>query len=318
MHETPRPLYIQLAAELAEAISRGEWRPGERLPTVRVMAAERGLDVNTVNRAYQLLARRGLVEAHARRGTLVCARMPDEHHPVALPDDITLRIAGSHDFALDLLARGLRERGLQIELTLNGSAAGLQALAGAQAHLAGVHLRDDDGRGYNHDAAMRALPGQPLLLLTLAERSQGLLVRRGNPLGLRGVGDLARHGVRLANRQRGSGTRILLDRLLLENGLDGQALPGYERELGTHLAVAAAVAGGSADVGLGVAAAAGALGLDFVPLLRERYDLVLPEAAHEAAWFGPLIEGLAAPAFRRAIEALGGYDATYTAWMRTL
>jgi putative molybdopterin biosynthesis protein len=307
----------QLASKLADAIRRGELLPGQRLPAMRDLAAERGLDVGTVNRAYQTLAQLGLVESHSRRGTVVREPSPPARFT---PDGAAYAIACvcSHDFGLDLLARHLRDAGVSLSLRPDGSSAGLRELAAGHADLAGSHLLDDDGDGYNHDAAARILPGRRLALVTLVEREQGLIVRAGNPLGLRAITDLTRPGVRLANRQPGSGTRVLLDRLLAAEGLPGAAIAGYERELPTHLAVAAAVAGKSADVGLGVAAAAQALGLTFIPLARERYDIVLLEQHQNAPWFGPLIETLAAPRFQSALGALAGYDTTHTAWIRSV
>jgi putative molybdopterin biosynthesis protein len=312
--KTGANIYRQLADELAQAIRAGRWRPGARLPTVRALAEERGLDPNTVNRAYQLLAAEGLVEARGRQGTLV--RTLGAPISADAEQGASIRCVGSHDFALGLLARHLRPLALRLELASVGSAAGLRALAAGQAQLAGSHLLDDDGAGYNRDAVARLLPGRALRLITLLEREQGLLVARGNPLGLRSVADLAQPEVRLVNRQPGSGTRALLDRLLADAGIPAGAIAGYGRKVSTHLEVAAAVAGGSADVGLGVAAAARALDLGFIPLTRERYELVMPTESLAAPWFGPLIETLAAPAFHAEVAALGGYDLTYTAWMR--
>lgn len=305
-----------LADELAAAIRRGELQPGQRLPTIRKLAAERRLDVTTVNRAYQELARLGLIESRSRRGTVVRSATPP---PRLTPDGAAYAVTCvcSHDFGIDLLGRQLRSLGVSLSLHPDGSMAGLRGLAAGHADLAGSHLLDDDGNDYNNDAVARLLPGRRLLLITFVEREQGLIVRSGNPLGLRSIADVARTGARLANRQPGSGTRTLLERLLAAERLPGAAIVGYERELPTHLAVAAAVAGKSADVGLGVAAAAQALGLTFVPLSRERYDLVLPEEHQDAAWFGPLIETLAAPGFQSAIRALAGYDTARTAWMRS-
>jgi molybdate-binding protein len=307
-------IYRQLANELARAIRAGRWRPGERLPTVRALASERQLDPSTVNRAYQQLAAEGLVESRGRKGTLVRAQAaPDA---LAAVPGIPLRCAGSHDFALGLLARHLRPYDLWIELSPTGSSAGLRALAAGQAQIAASHLLDDDGVGYNRDALDRLIPGRALRLITLFEREQGLLVARGNPLGLRCIADLAQPGVRLVNRQPGSGTRVLFERLLSEADLPGTAISGYAREVTTHLEVAAAVAGGSADVGLGIAAAARALDLGFITLVRERYELVLPAESLAAPWFGPLIETIASPAFRGEVEALGGYDLAYSGWLR--
>jgi molybdate-binding protein len=308
------PIFQQIADELAGAIRRGELVAGSRLPTVRALAQARGVDVNTVNRAYQLLARHGLVESHARRGTRVCA---GDVTLTASPDTSTyVRCVGSHDFCLDLLARQLRPAGIQLSVAPVGSLAGLQALAGGQAALAGSHLLDDDGADYNHDAVARLLPKRSARLLTLAEREQGLIVPRGNPRRISSVADLAQPGLRLVNRQAGSGTRLLLDRLLRQAGISPNDLVGHDRVVDTHLALAAAVAAGSADAGLGVCAAARALDLDFVPLVLERFDLVLLAESLELPWFGPLIETLAAPRFRTAAEALGGYDGTHTGWMR--
>lgn len=229
---------------------------------------------------------------------------------------MTVRCVGSHDFCLDVLARHLRPVGVRLDVRPAGSTAGLLALAGGEADLAGTHLLDDDGSSYNQAAVRRLLPGRDLRLLTLVERQQGLIVPRNNPQGLRTVEDLARPGLRLVNRQAGSGTRRLLDALLTRAGIRPASLTGYDREVDTHLAAAAAVAGGSTDVALGVAAAARALDLGFVPLTSERYDLVLLAESLQAPWFGPLIEALAAPAFRAEVEALGGYDAAQSAWIR--
>jgi molybdate-binding protein/DNA-binding transcriptional regulator YhcF (GntR family) len=306
------PLYQQLAEELAAAIQRGAYPPGGLLPAQRALAAERGLDVNTVNRAYRLLAQRGLVESHARRGTRVRARPSP---PAVIASAATaIRCEGSHDFCLDVLARQLRQRGVTLALVPTGSSAGLQALAAGRADLAATHLLDDDGVGYNRDAVARTLPGWDIRLLTLVERQQGLIVPRGNPQRLGSVADIA--GLRIVNRQAGSGTRLLLERLLQQAGIDLASLPGHERVVETHLAAAAAVAAGSADLALGLHAAARALDLDFVPLVLERFELAIPAAQLNAPWFGPLLEALAAPQFRSEVEMLGGYDAARSAWIR--
>ena len=310
------PLYQQLADELAMMIRRGVLAPGSRLPTVRAFAADRGLDINTVNRAYQRLAQLGLVESHARRGTRVCAG------PVALAsatDGTThLQCVGSHDFCLDILARHLRPTGIQLSTTVVGSTGGLYALAAGRAALAGCHVLNNDGVGYNHDAVARVLTRHSTRLITLIERAQGLIVPRGNPRRLHTIADLAQPGIRLINRQPGSGTRLLFERLLGQAQIAPTELVGYDRTVDTHLAVAAAVAAGSADAGLGIAAAAHVLDLDFVPLTHERYDLVVLVESLTQPWFGPLIETLAAPGFRTAAEALGGYDGTQTAWIQPI
>jgi putative molybdopterin biosynthesis protein len=310
------PIYRRLADELAARIAAGELAPGAALPTVRALADERGVDRNTVARAYALLAARGLVTAHGRHGTRVRVPVAPALAPPAPAAATGLRCAGSHDFCLDVLARHLRAAGVSMEFHLTGSSEGLRALAEGRAELAGAHLLDDDGADYNCGAVRSALPGRDVRLVTLVEREQGLIVPRGNPRGLRAAEDLAQPGLRIVNRQPGSGTRRLLDALLARAGVRPADLAGYGREVETHLAAAAAVAAGSADVALGVAAAARALDLDFAPLASERFDLVLLAESLAAPWFGPLIEALAAPAFRAEVEALGGYSAAHSAWIR--
>lgn len=310
------PLYRRLADELAARIRAGELAPDAPLPTVRELAAERGVDRNTVARAYGLLASWGLVAASGRRGTRVRRPALPALAEAASDAGVPVRCAGSHDFCLDVLARMVRPAGVRLLLSPTGSSAGLRALALGEAQLAGAHLLDDDGAGYNASAARRALPGRELALVRLVERWQGLIVPRGNPLGLRSADDLLRPGLRIVNRQQGSGTRCLLDALLTRRGASPTGVAGYEREVATHLAAAAAVAAGGADVALGVAAAARALDLSFIPLVGEQYDLVLLAESLAAPWFGPLIEALASPLFRAEVEALGGYDASHSAWTR--
>ena len=153
------------------------------------------------------------------------------------------------------------------------------------------------------------LAGRDVAVVRLVHREQGLIVAPGNPLGLTGIDDLGREGLRYVNRQRGAGTRVLLDTELATRGIDPAAVSGYEREEHTHLAVAAAVAAARADCGLGVLAAARAFGLDFVPVTREPYDLVVGPEALEDGKLAPLWALMEEPAFRAAVEALGGYDA---------
>jgi putative molybdopterin biosynthesis protein len=152
------------------------------------------------------------------------------------------------------------------------------------------------------------LPGRDLAVIRLVHREQGLIVAPGNPLGLSGVAGLATCGARYVNRQRGAGTRVLLDHELSQAGIAPEAVRGYDREEHTHLAVAAAVAAGRADCGLGVLAAARAFGLGFVPVAREPYDLVLERATIDHSLLAPLWGLLASPAFKAAVDGLGGYD----------
>ena len=145
-------------------------------------------------------------------------------------------------------------------------------------------------------------------MVNLVHRIQGLILPKGNPRGVSSLEDLARDDVIFINRQRGSGTRMLLDYKLRELGIAPDQVKGYERDEYTHLAVAAAVAGGRADVGLGILSAANAMGLDFAPLLSERYDLVIPAEHYESDVLQPVLEIIRGDEFRRAVDALGGYD----------
>jgi putative molybdopterin biosynthesis protein len=220
----------------------------------------------------------------------------------------TIVVIGSHDLTLDLIAQFLAEKGARLSSANVGSQAGLVALRRGEAHLAGSHLLDPETGDYNRSYIKKYLPDIPVNLVTLVGRQQGLMVRRGNPLNLRSLADLARPEARFVNRQRGAGTRVLLDYELCKLGLTAGAIRGYDFEEYTHLAVAAAVASGMADSGLGIAAAAQALDLDFVPLFVERYDLVIPQAHYESPRLRPLLDLLHDERFRREVAALPGYD----------
>jgi putative molybdopterin biosynthesis protein len=215
---------------------------------------------------------------------------------------------GSHDLTLDLMAQFLAEKDVRLSSANVGSQGGLVALRRGEAHLAGSHLLDPETGDYNRSYIQKYLPDTPVTLVTLVGREQGLMVRQGNPLNLRSLADLARPEVRFVNRQRGAGTRVLLDYELDKLGLPVSAVRGYEYEEFTHLAVAAAVASGTADGGLGIAAAARALDLDFVPLFVERYDLVMPQVYYRSARLRPLLDLLHDARFQREVAALPGYD----------
>ncbi len=228
--------------------------------------------------------------------------------------EATIVATGSHDMALDLLASELhRVRPDRSLASANvGSLGGLLALSRGEAHLAGCHLLDEETGKYNTPFVRRYLKGKPAVLVNLAHRVQGLMVKPGNPKSIASLGDLSRPDVAFVNRQRGSGTRMLVDHLLKGEGIPHTSIRGYEREEYTHLAVAAAVAGGRADVGVGVLSAARAMGLDFVELGAEQYDLVIPAVFYGGDLLEPLLDLLRTTDFRRQIEALGGYDISRT------
>ena len=224
--------------------------------------------------------------------------------------DRTIVAVGSHDLVLDLAASELRavDPGVTLASSNVGSLGGLVALRDGLCHIAGSHLLDPASGEYTLPYVDRVLGEQDIAVVRLVHREQGLIVARGNPLGLGGIDDLARPGVRYVNRQRGAGTRVLLDHELGRRDIAPDAITGYAREEHTHLAVAAAVAAGRADAGLGVMAAARAFELDFVPVTREPYDLVLAAQTLDEPRSRPSGRCSAQPAFRSAVEALGGYE----------
>ena len=222
----------------------------------------------------------------------------------------TLVVIGSHDNTLDVLATLLRRHHPHLRLSSAhvGSTGGLMALKNRRAHFGGSHLFDPETNSYNVPYIQRLLPELPLKLVNLVHRAQGLMVLPGNPKNIRGFQDLTRPEVRFSNRQRGSGTRILLDYQLARLNLSPDAIPGYDQEEYTHMAVAVNVLSGAADTGLGIMAAAKALGLDFIPVVTERYDLVVPETTWADERFQKLLEIIRSEEFKTAVAALGGYD----------
>ena len=222
--------------------------------------------------------------------------------------DRTIFAIGSHDMTLDLLAQFLAQRGRRLVSANVGSLGGLVALRRGEAHLAGSHLLDPATGEYNVSYLRQYLPDTPVELVTWVGREQGLMVAKGNPKAIRSLADLARPDVRFVNRQRGAGTRVLLDYHLGRLGIQPEQVQGYEQEEYTHLAVAAAVASGRADAGLGVTAAARALDLDFVPLFDERYDLVIPCEHLQSGLLDPIFDLMSDPDFRKAVQGLAGYN----------
>lgn len=221
------------------------------------------------------------------------------------------RFAGSHDLALELLATRLRHAAppVELQLSFSGSTAGLLALLTGEADLAGCHL-GHLSCGESLLQVQRLLPGRRLAVVSVALRQQGLMVPPGNPRSIGGVRDLADPSVRLALRQAGSGTRLLLERALAESGV--RRTLASEPVFTTHAEVAASVAQGSTDVGLGILAAGRTFGLDFIPLGWERYDLIIPEDRMRTPAVRTIIETLRGEAFKAAMAALGGYDTSVT------
>jgi putative molybdopterin biosynthesis protein len=220
----------------------------------------------------------------------------------------TILAIGSHDLTLDLMSQSLAEHDRRLVSANVGSQGGLVALRRGEAHLAGSHLLDTETGEYNISYIRQYMPGIPVKVVALVGREQGLIIKKGNPKGIKNLGDLSRLGVQFVNRQRGAGTRVLLDYHLNKLSITQSSIAGYNQEEYTHLAVAAAVASGRADCGLGIAAAAQALNLDFIPLFQERYDLVIPKRFADDELLAPLFSLLADSDFRGAVSHLVGYD----------
>ena len=220
----------------------------------------------------------------------------------------TIFCIGSHDLTLDLLSQFLSEQNRRFASANVGSQGGLIALRRGEAHLAGSHLLNPETGEYNISYIRQYMPSIPVRVVALVGRDQGLMVKRGNPKGIRRLEDLTQPQVQFVNRQRGAGTRVLLDYHLALKAIAPERIVGYFQEEYTHLGVAAAVASGRADCGLGIAAAAQALDLEFIPLFQERYDLVIPKQFAQDDLLAPLVGLLTDRRFRQAVAQLPGYD----------
>ena len=363
---SPDPLHRQIIDQIRHQIAAGRLKPGDRLPPVRSLAVELGVNVNTAAKAYAELERSGVLSTAPGRGSFVAGeslgrlvdfredRLRDllgravvealslgysleqiegaialqwarwrelrsaasgkSSHVEPLAAGPLLRIAGSNDLALDLLVAQLRRSQPQLMVTTSnvGSLGGLIALEQGEADIAGCHLLDEETGEYNVPFLRRILPSEDVILVNLVHRQQGLIVPRGNPKGIRGMDDLARPDVTIVNRQRGAGTRVLLDLRLRELGISSAGVCGYEHEVETHTAAAAAVASGTADVGLGIQSAARAMDLDFIPVAKERYDLAILEARSESPEVDYLKSTLGSESFKAVARELGGYDTSAT------
>lgn len=231
----------------------------------------------------------------------------------------TILFTGSNDLTIGVLDDQLRGQhpGFKISASNVGSLGGLVALKRGEAHIIGSHLLDPASGTYNLPDLKKQGLVSKVVVLNLVIREQGLIVPKGNPKKLRGVKDLARKGLRFVNRQPGAGTRILLDYTLAKLGIAPDAIDGYEHEEVTHMAVAVAVASGLADTGLGVKSAAKALGLDFIPVEREDYDLIFLKDFFNSDTGQKLVAVIRSDAFRRAVERLDGYDTAKTGSLKS-
>ena len=221
----------------------------------------------------------------------------------------TLVVIGSHDPLLDELADLIHREDRRVFLSSAhvGSMGGIMAIRRGEAHAAGIHLLDTETGEYNRTYIRKYFPHGRVYLVRCVGRQQGLMLQKGNPLGITAFADIARDGVRYVNRQKGSGTRVLMDYLCDKHGVDREKIYGYEREEMTHNSVAVQIAGDSADAGMGIYSTAKLYDLDFLPICVEEYDLLIPETVWNSGIVRQLIRTLKSEEFKTRIEAMGGY-----------
>lgn len=221
----------------------------------------------------------------------------------------TLVVIGSHDPLLDEVADMMHVANPSVYMSSShvGSMGGIMAIRRGEAHAGGCHLLDTETGVYNISFLKKYFPNGGIRLVRCVGRQQGLMVAKGNPLGITSFADIAKEGVRYVNRQKGSGTLVLMDYLCQQNNVDPADIYGYEREELTHTSVAAQIAGGSADAGMGIYSAAQIYGLDFLPICIEEYDLIIPDHAWDLPVVQQLLATLKSDAFKEKMLAMGGY-----------
>ncbi|WP_093369161.1 molybdopterin biosynthesis protein [Tindallia magadiensis] len=222
----------------------------------------------------------------------------------------TIVSVGSHDLVMDLLANELQKKNDNLALSSAhvGSMGGIIAMKQKECHLAPIHLLDEISGEYNIDYVRKYFANEQMSMIKLVKRSQGLMVQKGNPKEITSLEDLNRKDISMINRQKGAGTRILLDYMLKTKKMDPNLLQGYQREMTTHMAVAVAIKNNTADCGLGVESAAKAMELDFIPIAWEEYDLLTPKYMLETKEVKKLLEVVRSDSFVKQIMSLGGYD----------
>lgn len=308
----PSPLTVEEAAKilkvskytLYELIKRGE------IPVQRIGRQIR-IDPDTLYRSI-----------HREVSLDQTSQLPNQPDSLVSADVITpenpknsyLHFVGSHDPVVELLSEFLKHSSapLNLQLSFKGSMDGLLALFRRQAHISGIHLWDDKTGEYNLPFVHYVLPGESVTLVNLVQRVQGLIVQPGNPLKLRSLENLQKNNVRFINRQKGSGTRLRLDADLRLAQISPAAIVGYENEEQTHYGVASCVANDQADVGIGVQSAAHKMGLDFVPLFNERYDLVVLHELTKTVVWKRILSTLNSSSFQIAVQRQVGYDNSLT------
>jgi molybdate-binding protein len=300
--------YLQVSRDMAGRIASGRLAAGDELPSIREAARRYDTAAATIARAYSVLSDAGVIDVADRRRARVAAA-GDVAARRLLDGQSALRLAGSDDPGLDIVLRHVGDP--VVTVGTRGSFHGLTRLWRGTADAAAIHLRHHSG-DHNRPFGRALLRGRQPAIIHLWRREQGLLTPEGNPGRINGPGDL--RALRIARRQFGTGTRVLLDRLLTDAGIPPASVAGPEAA--SHLEVAMTVASGQADTGLGVRAAATALDLGFVPVAWEPFDIVLSAAALPAA--EPLIAALSDPDVQSAVRSLSGYDLSQAGMVRLL
>ncbi len=261
--------------------------------------------ITTLARAEGIIRVPALSEGLSQRDEALAELLVDEEDLLN-----TVVIIGSHDITIDVLADEIRRKGYNIRISSGnvGSLGGLMALKKGTCHISGSHLLDTQTGQYNLSYIRRYLKGVRVNVFHLVLRDQGLIVAKGNPKDVRGIEDLARGDIAFVNRQAGSGTRVLLDYKLSQLGIEPKSIRGYDHEEFTHMAVAVDVLSGAADCGMGIFAAAKALGLEFIQMEREQYDLIIPTGMLDLPNIRSVLETIRTQDFRERVESLGGYD----------
>jgi putative molybdopterin biosynthesis protein len=221
---------------------------------------------------------------------------------------------GSHANTLDILADPIKEVSCDISVSSShvGSMGGLMAIKKGACHMAGAHLLDPEDGSYNISYIKKYLPNQKVWIINLVMRDQGLIVAKTNPKNIQSIQDLKDKGLKFINRQPGSGTRILFDYKLKSLGLSIHDIQGYENDEYTHMSVAVSVLSGRVDAGLGIHAAARALDLDFIPIVTEEYDLIIPDRFYKTPKIQTLLKIIQTEKFKDRIQSLGGYGTQKT------
>jgi molybdate-binding protein len=299
--------YLAVSTDIAGRIASGAFAAGDELPSIRRAAQDFDTTPATIGRAYRYLADAGVIEVADRRRSRVAAG-GDAAARRLLAGYPALRLAGSDDPGLDIVLRGAGAS--VVTVGERGSFHGLTRLWRGTAEAAAIHLRHRSG-SHNGPFARALLRGRKPVIIHLWRREQGLLVPEGNPARVTDAGDL--RTLRVARRQYGTGTRVLLDQLLAGAGIVS-AVAGPVAA--SHLEVGVGLASGQADAGLGVGAAAPALDLGFVPVTWEDFDIVLGGDALSAA--EPLIAALRDPAVQSSVRSLGGYDVSLAGMVQLL